>query len=272
MRKPIGRRAHAGPRSGQGLAGSFENANRVFVTEAGFSPGGIAAKVQTPLGEIRVDSQLMGRLNLYNIVAAVSAAVSLGIDPPAVEEGIRMLSSVNGRLERAAVPRHCGFQVVVDYAHTPDAMEKALGCLREMAEKRLIAVFGCGGDRDRGKRPVMGRVGAERANIVIITSDNPRTERPGDILDEVEEGVRRTGISALGPGEGRSALRGYLREDDRRKAIELALDLARPGDVVFIGGKGHETYQIVGTRKYPFDDRLVVKEYFERPGKNQGQE
>jgi UDP-N-acetylmuramoyl-L-alanyl-D-glutamate--2,6-diaminopimelate ligase len=98
---------------------------------------------------------------------------------------------------------------------------------------------------------------------VIITSDNPRTERPDDILDEIEEGVKRTGTSALRPDEGPSASRGYIREGDRRKAIELALSLARPGDVVFIGGKGHETYQIVGTRRYSFDDRLVVKEYFE---------
>jgi UDP-N-acetylmuramoyl-L-alanyl-D-glutamate--2,6-diaminopimelate ligase len=108
----------------------------------------------------------------------------------------------------------------------------------------------------------MGRAGAERADIVIITSDNPRTERPDDILDEIEEGVKRAGIPALGPGEGASASKGYIREVDRRKAIELALALARPGDVVFIGGKGHETYQIVGTRKHLFDDRQVVKEYF----------
>jgi UDP-N-acetylmuramoyl-L-alanyl-D-glutamate--2,6-diaminopimelate ligase len=236
--------------------------NRVFVKEARFNAGGIAATVKTPLGEIRVDSLLMGRLNLYNIVAAISAAVSLDISPEAVEEGIRRVSRVDGRLERAPTPEGCGFQVIVDYAHTPDAMEKALACLREMAENRLIAVFGCGGDRDRGKRPIMGRAGAERADIVIITSDNPRTERPDDILDEIEEGVKRAGIPALGPGEGASASKGYIREVDRRKAIELALALARPGDVVFIGGKGHETYQIVGTRKHLFDDRQVVKEYF----------
>lgn len=250
------------PRIESGSA--FEGgANRVFVREARFGPGGIAAKVQTPLGEIRVDSPLMGRLNLCNVVAAISAAVSLDISPGAVEEGIRLLSRVDGRLESVAIPERFGFQVIVDYAHTPDAMEKALACLREITAKRLIAVFGCGGDRDRGKRPIMGGTGAERADVVIITSDNPRTERPEDILDEIEEGVKRTGISALSPVEGRTASRGYIREADRRKAIELALGLARPGDIVFIGGKGHETYQIIGTRKYSFDDRLVVKEYFE---------
>jgi UDP-N-acetylmuramoyl-L-alanyl-D-glutamate--2,6-diaminopimelate ligase len=169
---------------------------------------------------------------------------------------------VDGRLERVAVPDRCGFQVIVDYAHTPDAMEKALACLRETTEKRLIAVFGCGGDRDRGKRPIMGRVAAQRADIVVITSDNPRSERPDDIVDEIEEGVRQTGLSALGNGEGPAASRGYFREVDRKKAIKLALALARPGDTIFIGGKGHEVYQIVGTRRYSFDDRLVVREHF----------
>ena len=206
----------------------------------------------------------MGRLNLYNILAAISAAVSLDIAPDAIEEGIRTLSRVDGRLERVAIPDRCGFQVIVDYAHTPDAMEKALACLREMTENRLIAVFGCGGDRDRGKRPIMGRVAAELADLVIVTSDNPRSEPPDDILDEIEAGVKQTGIPALGSSERLSAGKGYIREVDRRKAIELALTLGRPGDMIFIGGKGHETYQIVGTIRHSFDDRLVVKEYFER--------
>jgi UDP-N-acetylmuramoyl-L-alanyl-D-glutamate--2,6-diaminopimelate ligase len=242
----------------------FEGANGVFVEEVRFTPGGITAKVHTPQGEIRVDSPLMGRLNLYNIVAAISAAVSLGIASNAIEEGIRNLSRVDGRLERVAIPNRYGFQVVVDYAHTPDAMEKALACLREMTEKRLIAVFGCGGDRDRGKRPIMGRVAAERADLVILTSDNPRSEPPDDIIDEIEAGVKQTGISALGSAGGLSPAKGYVREVDRRKAIDFALALGRPGDTIFIGGKGHETYQIVGPLKHSFDDRLVVKEYFNR--------
>jgi UDP-N-acetylmuramoyl-L-alanyl-D-glutamate--2,6-diaminopimelate ligase len=139
-----------------------------------------------------------------------------------------------------------------------------------MTENRLIAVFGCGGDRDRGKRPMMGRIAAELADLVIITSDNPRSEPPDDILDEVEAGVKQTGISASGFSED-STGRGYLREVDRRKAIELALTLARPGDMIFIGGKGHETYQIVGSIRHSFDDRLVVKEYFEGDRVIQGQ-
>ncbi len=242
----------------------FEAANGVFVEEARFTPGGITARVRTSQGEIRVDSSLVGSLNLYNIVAAISASVSLGIASNAIEEGIRNLSSVDGRLERVAIPSRCGFQVIVDYAHTPDAMEKALACFREMTEKRLIAVFGCGGDRDRGKRPIMGRIAAERADLVILTSDNPRSEQPDDIIDEIEAGMKQTGISKWGSAAKLPAEKGYIREVDRRKAIETALALGRPGDTIFIGGKGHETYQIIGTIKHSFDDRLVVREYFKR--------
>ncbi|MGO9535132.1 MAG: UDP-N-acetylmuramoyl-L-alanyl-D-glutamate--2,6-diaminopimelate ligase [Syntrophobacteraceae bacterium] len=247
-----------------------KGADGVFVEKVRFGPGGITAEVNTPRGKIKVDSPLMGRLNLYNILAAVSAAVSLDIAPGVIEEGIRTLSHVDGRLERVAIPDRCGFQVIVDYAHTPDAMEKALGCLREMTENRLIAVFGCGGDRDRGKRPMMGKVAAELADLVIITSDNPRSEPPDDILNEIEAGVKQTGISAFG-SSGDPSGRGYIREVDRRKAIEIALTLGRPGDMIFIGGKGHETYQIVGSIRHSFDDRLVVKEYFEGDRKIQGQ-
>jgi UDP-N-acetylmuramoyl-L-alanyl-D-glutamate--2,6-diaminopimelate ligase len=242
--------------------GLGKGADGVWVETARFSPKGISAEVYTPRGRIRVDSPLMGRLNLYNILAAVSTAVSLDIAPEAIEEGIRTLSCVDGRLERVAIPDRYGFQVIVDYAHTPDAMENALACLREMTENRLIAVFGCGGDRDRGKRPIMGSVAAELADLVIITSDNPRSEPPDVILNEIEAGVIQTGVTASGPS-GESTGKGYIREIDRRKAIELALKLGRPGDMIFIGGKGHETYQIVGSIRYPFDDRLVVKQYLE---------
>jgi UDP-N-acetylmuramoyl-L-alanyl-D-glutamate--2,6-diaminopimelate ligase len=236
----------------------------VFAQEARFGPGGITAKVHTPIGLVKVDSPLMGRLNLYNVLAAISAAVSLDVEPGAIEEGIRTLSNVDGRLERVAIPDRYGFQVVVDYAHTPDAMEKALACLREMTEKKLIAVFGCGGDRDKGKRPIMGKVAAERADLVIITSDNPRSEPSDSIVDEIEAGVKQAGLPPFRNAGEMLPGKGYIREVDRRKAIEIALALGCPGDVIFIGGKGHETYQIVGTLRHSFDDRVVVKEYFER--------
>jgi UDP-N-acetylmuramoyl-L-alanyl-D-glutamate--2,6-diaminopimelate ligase len=236
----------------------------VFVRQVRLSAEGISARVSTPGGEIGIESHLVGRLNLYNVLAAVSAAVSIGIAPDAIAEGIRAVSHVDGRLQRVPVPEACGLQVIVDYAHTPDAMEKALGCLREMSPKRLIAVFGCGGDRDRGKRPIMGKVAAEKADMVVITSDNPRTEVPETILDEIEAGVKATGITGFDSSGPTPSGKCYTRETDRRKAISLALSLARPGDILFIGGKGHETYQIIGTTKYSFDDRLVVKEFFQK--------
>lgn len=245
-----------------GEARPAAGAQAVFPENARFSPLGISARVHTPRGPVMVESRLLGKLNLYNILAAISAAVSMGIEPLAIEEGIRNLSRVDGRLERVPLPDRCGFHVVVDYAHTPDAMEKALACIREMTQKRLIVIFGCGGDRDRKKRPLMGRVAAVQADIVIITSDNPRSEPPGDILDQIEEGVK-SGAPPLFPEELVWAQKGYVREADRRKAIELALSAARPGDMIFIGGKGHETYQIIGASRQSFDDRLVVREYLE---------
>ncbi|MFZ2446769.1 MAG: UDP-N-acetylmuramoyl-L-alanyl-D-glutamate--2,6-diaminopimelate ligase [Syntrophobacteraceae bacterium] len=236
----------------------------VIAEKVRFSAGGISARIATPRGPIEIESPLVGRLNLYNVLAAVSAALALDIAPEAIAAGIRAVSEVDGRLQRVAVPETLGYHVIVDYAHTPDAMEKALECLRETISGRLIAVFGCGGDRDRGKRPLMGKIAARCADLVIITSDNPRTEDPEDILDQVEAGVKETGIRRFAPDDAPPGEKCYTRKQDRRDAIELALFLARPGDLVFIGGKGHETYQIIGSTKYPFDDRLVVKEYFGR--------
>ncbi len=234
----------------------------VYAENVRFSPEGITAKIVTQRGAIDIESPLVGRLNLYNILAAVSTAIALDIPGDAIVRGIRAVSLVDGRLQRVDVPAGCGFQVIVDYAHTPDAMEKALTCLREMTSNRLIAVFGCGGDRDRGKRPIMGRVAAQWADLVIITSDNPRTETPDSILNEIEAGIKETPLARFDPSGKAPESKCYTRESDRRRAIELALSLARPGDIVFIGGKGHETYQIIGSTRHPFDDRLVVKEYF----------
>lgn len=249
----------AGSRVGAAMG---KGAQTVFVENLHLSGSGIRGRVQTPEGPIDVESRLLGKLNLYNILAALSAALCLGIAPEAIEEGIRNLTHVDGRLEPVCVPERCGFQVVVDYAHTPDAMEKAITCLREMTQKRLIAVFGCGGDRDRKKRPIMGSVAAKAADIVIITSDNPRSELPEAILDQIEEGVKASNLPLLSPAGMVWAKKGYIRETDRRKAIELALSIARPKDMIFIGGKGHETYQIIGSSKHSFDDRQIVREYF----------
>lgn len=240
--------------SAQGRAG-------VRVKHAELDASGIRAELATPHGGLKLRSPLLGRLNLYNILAAATTALALGISKDAVSEGIEALHSVDGRLQR--VPTSTGFDVVVDYAHTPDAMEKSLSCLRELTQGRLWVVFGCGGDRDRGKRPLMGKVAAQLGDLVILTSDNPRSESPEAIIGDIEAGVRAVGLSPLDFRHLGSEENGYIVEVNRKQAIQLALSGARPGDMIFIGGKGHETYQIIGNRRFSFDDRQVVREHLE---------
>ncbi|MCE5244499.1 MAG: UDP-N-acetylmuramoyl-L-alanyl-D-glutamate--2,6-diaminopimelate ligase [Syntrophobacteraceae bacterium] len=238
---------------------------RVFVKRADLDASGIRAELATPAGTVEIRSALIGRLNLYNVVAAATTGLALGLPAKAIREGLEAVSHVDGRLQKVQVPRDCGFEVVVDYAHTPDAMEKSLGCLREMTRGRLFVVFGCGGDRDRTKRPLMGGVAARLGDVVVVTSDNPRTEVPESIIREIEPGVRAGGFTRQEAGEAPCPGR-YAVEPDRRKAIALALSWAAPGDVIFIGGKGHETYQIVGKEVLHFDDREVVEEYLRSKG------
>lgn len=194
------------------------------------------------IGEVLL--RLPGRYNVANALAAAAAARSLGLEWEPILEGLQALERVPGRLE----PVDAGqpFTVLVDYAHTPDALERVLQTVREGTQGRVLVVFGCGGNRDRAKRPLMGRIGAELSDVCILTSDNPRTEDPERILDEVEAGI---------PSQPRAQV---LREVDRARAIALALELARPGDTVLIAGKGHETVQIVGQERRPFDDREVA--------------
>lgn len=237
---------------------------QILVKRVDLSGTGIAATLSGPMGDLAVQSPLLGRLNLYNLLAAATTAISLRIPNGAIVEGIHSVSLVDGRLQRVHIPASCGFDVVVDYAHTPDAMEKSLGCLREMTRGRLLVIFGCGGDRDRTKRPLMGGAAARWGDVVIVTSDNPRTEIPEAIIREIEPGLRAEGMPTVAPDHESPPAKSYTIEVDRRRAIELALAWARPGDMVFIGGKGHETYQIIGSRTFPFDDRAVVRDYFER--------
>ena len=239
---------------------------RVWVKDVELNGSGIRAELATPMGDLGIRSPLLGRLNLYNVLAAATTALALGIPGEVVAEGLRTLSSVDGRLQQVPVPPDRAFQVVVDYAHTPDAMEKSLNCLREMTPERLIVVFGCGGDRDRGKRPLMGGIAARLGDLVILTSDNPRSEVPEKILQDVEPGVLAEELPFVEPRDKSRPERGYTVEVDRKRAIELALSWARPGDVVFIGGKGHETYQIIGKQVFQFDDRQVVQAYFDNMG------
>ena len=197
---------------------------------------------------------LVGAPQVENLLGAAAAAWALGVPPEAIGAGLAAVAPPPGRLERFDGR---GFAVMVDYAHTPDALARALAVLRPLTRGRLVVVFGCGGDRDPGKRPLMGEAAARLSDVVILTSDNPRTEDPLRILEAIEAGVSRAGMPPVrGPTtDGR----GYLVEPDRRVAIALAIRLARPGDLVLIAGKGHEDYQIVGHDKRHLDDREEVR-------------
>jgi UDP-N-acetylmuramoyl-L-alanyl-D-glutamate--2,6-diaminopimelate ligase len=220
----------------------------VAISSATFDLSGIRASVASPWGAFQVASPLVGRHNLANILGAAAACLHLGVSCQVVEAGIAQLAAVPGRFEKVEVGQPFG--VVVDYAHTPDALERVLGFAREYATGRLIVVFGCGGDRDRGKRPRMGAVAARLADAIFVTSDNPRSEDPESIVKEIESGIKKT---FAGTG-------GHARIVDRREAIGAALASARGGDLVVIAGKGHEAYQILRDRTIPFDDRVVARE------------
>jgi len=226
----------------------------VHATDISTDRNGLKAAIKLPGGEIRIISSLIGSVNMYNILAAVAAARALGIDPDKIAEGISELKSVPGRLESVTNKR--GLTIIVDYSHTPDALIKAQAILRPLTAGRLITVFGCGGDRDRGKRPEMGMAAGDLSDIVFITSDNPRTENPDSIIRQIEEGIVKTMPRKLEWKEGQKVGgTGYFIEPDRRKAIAKAVSIANEKDIVLIAGKGHEDYQIIGKEKIYFDDR-----------------
>jgi UDP-N-acetylmuramoyl-L-alanyl-D-glutamate--2,6-diaminopimelate ligase len=212
---------------------------------------GLRFNVKTPRGQVRVASTLVGRPNVYNILAAVATAASIDVPIAAVEAGVSGLAGVPGRFE---VVSGAGDEVtvVVDYAHTDDALRNLLETARPLSAKRLITVFGCGGDRDRSKRPLMGMVAARLSDAVVITSDNPRSEDPGRIIEEIERGI---------PAGSQASSRAPIVEShvDRAAAIERAVTMAGAGDVVLIAGKGHEKYQQIGDRVLPFDDGEVAR-------------
>ena len=208
---------------------------------------------------VPVESPLIGAHNVENLLAAIGLLAGSGVPLGEILRVTHEARGAPGRLERVADP--AGRVVLVDYAHTDDALARALEAMRGAAGQapRVICVFGCGGDRDRGKRPLMGRAAGERADLVVATSDNPRTEDPLAILGEVEPGLLASGKARLDPRHARSGADGYCVVPDRREAIELALRCARVGDAVLIAGKGHEDYQIVGKEKRPFDDRAEAR-------------
>ncbi|NOZ85625.1 MAG: UDP-N-acetylmuramoyl-L-alanyl-D-glutamate--2,6-diaminopimelate ligase [Deltaproteobacteria bacterium] len=248
----------------------------VFVTGASLDLSGITCSVNTPWGELELQSKLLGSANLQNIVTAAGTALALGISRDAVTEGIRSLQVVPGRMEIVSSGRN-GPVVVVDYAHSPDAIDKALAALRRLTHGRLIAVFGCGGDRDREKRPLMGAAVANRADLAIVTSDNPRTEAPAEIIGEILPGLKGEGavhaameelFSSKNDNRQGKKRAVYTMVPDRADAIRFAITSSNRDDLVAILGKGHEDYQIVGDKRTHLDDReqaaIAIKEMGKR--------
>lgn len=217
---------------------------------------GTTFTVATPVGNFPIESHLVGEHNVYNLLAAIGVALHEGATPEQIREAIARVTNVPGRFERVIAGQP--FTVAVDYAHTEDALVRLLTAAQVLKTGRIITVFGCGGDRDRGKRPKMGEAAVRYSDVVILTSDNPRTEDPFSILEQVEVGV----IEAL---RLRPHVQ-YRKVSDRRDAIEEAVREAQSGDMVLIAGKGHEGYQIIGTQKVHFDDREVARDAIERLG------
>jgi UDP-N-acetylmuramoyl-L-alanyl-D-glutamate--2,6-diaminopimelate ligase len=220
-----------------------------------FSLGGLSFDVRTPGGTLHVTSKLVGRPNVYNILAAVSAATALDVPAGAIERGLESLDGVPGRFQVVSDASD-EVTVVVDYAHTDDALRNLLETARPLTPGRMITVFGCGGDRDRTKRPLMGAVAGRLSDLIVLTSDNPRGEDPNRIIEEVQRGIT--------PDTRRDSAQRLLTIVDRHAAIAKAIELARPGDVVLVAGKGHEKYQVIGDRALPFDDVAVAREALAR--------
>jgi UDP-N-acetylmuramoyl-L-alanyl-D-glutamate--2,6-diaminopimelate ligase len=231
---------------------------------------GLAFEVASPAGPLQVRSRLVGRPNVYNVLASIGAAIACGLSTDAIERGLASLEGVPGRFQVVSSERD-DITVVVDYAHTDDALKNLLETARPLATARLITVFGAGGDRDRTKRPLMGAVAARLSDLVILTSDNPRSEDPGEIIEEIKRGLaipaERTRPPDSREGQGRYTpprATAHLAIADRKLAIERAVSLAGPDDVVLIAGKGHEKYQVIGDREIPFDDVEVARLALER--------
>jgi UDP-N-acetylmuramoyl-L-alanyl-D-glutamate--2,6-diaminopimelate ligase len=235
----------------------LENGADITTKKFQLTFNGLAFAAQTPNGKVQVTSPLVGRINVYNILAAIGAAQALGLSNEVIEAGIRNLESVSGRFQRIDLGQP--YFVVVDYAHTDDALENLIRTARELNPKgRIITLFGCGGGKDRTKRPVMGEVTGRLSDLTILSSDNPRTEDPLKIISDIIVGLQKT------PGK-------YLIEPDREKAIGVAMDEARPGDIILLAGKGHENYQILADRTLEFDDRDMARRALRERGYTEAQ-
>ena len=221
----------------------------LFAREIEITENGVSFCLQLRgMHNMEIHLRMTGMFNVYNALAAASCALILGVTPDVICQGLESITSVPGRIEM--LPTNTPYRVILDYAHSPDALESFLKTVRTFTRGRMIAVFGCGGDRDKGKRPIMGEIGGRLADLCIITSDNPRNEEPMAIIAAIEEGIRPTG-------------KPYEVIEDRREAIRRALSIGQDGDVIVLAGKGHETYQEIKGVKRPFDEKLIVQELLE---------
>ena len=225
----------------------FDEEADIYPQALEYSAKGTSGRLASPSGSLSLNLNVPGKHNVRNAMAAAGAALIMGIEPISIVEGLQSFKGVPGRFE--SIDNERDLFIYVDYAHTPDALQAALKSLREISSGRVIAVFGCGGDRDRAKRPEMAQAAVENADIIVVTSDNPRSEDPDVIISDILVGV---------PG-GANGERVFV-EADRRAAIKSAVEMAEPGDAILIAGKGHETSQIIGDKVIPFDDAQIVRE------------
>ena len=228
----------------------FDKAAQIHPISVDYAPTHTSIELDVRGSRVAFDYPLVGRFNVSNIMTAFAIGLQLGFSVEVIVSALAEAPQVPGRLERIDAPHTNGISVFVDYAHTPDALQKALGSIQNITQGRTVVVFGCGGDRDATKRSIMGRVSLA-ADYVVVTSDNPRTEDPLAIIDDI--------VSGMGEGAGR-----FEVEPDRRSAIACAIAHANPGDSILIAGKGHEDYQLVGDKVLSFDDRVVAAEELER--------
>jgi UDP-N-acetylmuramyl-tripeptide synthetase len=243
------------------LSFGFDNHCQLWPNITRKDQSGMSGIITTPQGTFTFDTPLIGNHNVENILAAAAVGAALKLPLDDIRAGIEAVRFVPGRLQR--VSNTAGRFVFVDYAHTPDALEHALKALRSLSTARIICVFGCGGDRDRGKRPLMGRIAADLSSVCIVTSDNPRSEDPIAIIQDILAGVEAQGMRSCSSADLNLSscpdAQGFIVEPDRTSAIELAVRISRQEDIILIAGKGHENYQIIGERKIASDDRLIAE-------------
>ena len=227
---------------------------------------GISGRVVTPIGVVAVNTPLLGDYNVENLLCAIGAAVALEISPADITAGLAHATGVPGRLEQIENDREA--VVLVDYAHTGDALRRVIEAMQKLSPRRILTVFGCGGDRDRSKRPIMAKVAAMGSDIAIATSDNPRTEDPQQILADVRTGLEEVYAREWSKAEASSGHgKGYVVIEDRREAIEFAVSLLQPNDLLLVAGKGHEDYQILGSGRIHFDDREELRKALQSGGR-----